>query len=78
MSFKAYDRVRLKAGFARAMAYRHRKLPTDWEHRQGAVLRANSTRVFVIWDGRRSSEELPPGALELIPLASARVQGSTA
>jgi hypothetical protein len=47
------------------MSYRNHKLSVDWAQRVGSVSACeNSLRVYVLWDGRRSSEVLDPRSLE--------------
>jgi hypothetical protein len=36
----------------------------NWDRRFGEVVSASSTNVVVLWDGRKTYDQWPPGALE--------------
>jgi hypothetical protein len=62
--FAKGDLVQLTRNYIAHMNYRGRRQHyKDWTNRTGVVVSANSYRVRLIWDGRKTSSEFPPRAL---------------
>lgn len=64
------DRVRLTSKHAKAQTSMH-KTKTNWRIRRGTVRSVRQTgNVVVLWDDRKSPDDWPPQALELIMSAA--------
>lgn len=63
---KRGDRVKLTARVAAAFNNNKRPGKFDWTVRRGIVERisANKVHAFVLWDGRKSPDELPISGIE--------------
>jgi hypothetical protein len=63
------DRIRLTARAAAAFNNNMRPGRLDWTGRGGVVERitANKANVVVLWDGRKSVEDVPIRSIELEP-----------
>ena len=64
---KRGDRVKLSARVAACFNNNRRPGKFDWTARRGVVDRisVNKVRAFVLWDGRKSPDELPINGIEL-------------
>ena len=68
--FARGDRVKLTDLMVRtimrgvAMPRKRNNRYANWEGRFGEVISASSTSVVILWDGRKSYDRWPPGALE--------------
>ena len=64
---KRGDRVKLTARVAAAFNKNKRPNKFDWAHRRGVVERitVNKVHAFVLWDGRKSPDEVPINGIEL-------------
>jgi hypothetical protein len=65
---KRGDRVKLTARVAAAFKNNRRPGKIDWTDRRGVIDRisANKVHASVVWDGRKSPEELPINAIERV------------
>jgi hypothetical protein len=68
--FARGDRVKLTDLMVRtimrgvAMPRKRNDRYVNWEGRFGEVISASSTNVVILWDGRKTYDQWPPGALE--------------
>jgi hypothetical protein len=68
--FARGDRVKLTDLMVRtimrgvAMPRKRNDRYVNWEGRFGEVKSASSTNVVILWDGRKTYDQWPPGALE--------------
>jgi hypothetical protein len=69
MMIKRGDRVRLTARVAAAFNNNKRPGQFDWTGRRGVVARisANKANAIVLWDGRKSADDVPIRSIELDP-----------
>ena len=69
MIFKRGDRVKLTARVAAAFNNNRRPGKLDWTDRRGAVERitTNKANAVVLWDGRKSVDDVPIRSIELAP-----------
>jgi hypothetical protein len=65
---KQGDRVKPTEQAIKGLMKHHmnRSSKVDWRTRQGAVHKANSHTVLVYWDGCKSYDPMPVGALERV------------
>ena len=63
---KRGDRVKLTARVAAAFNNNRRPGKIDWIDRRGVIARisANKVHAFVLWDGRKTPDELPINGIE--------------
>lgn len=63
---KRGDRVKLTARVAAAFNNNKRPGKLDWTDRRGVIERisANKVHAFVLWDGRKTPDELPINGIE--------------
>jgi hypothetical protein len=63
---KRGDRVKLTGRVAAAFNNNKRPGRIDWADRRGVIERiaANKVHAFVIWDGRKTPDELPINGIE--------------
>lgn len=63
---KRGDRVKLTARVAAAFNNNKRPGRFDWAERRGVIERISNNKVhaFVLWDGRKSPEEVPVDGIE--------------
>jgi hypothetical protein len=66
MMIKRGDQVKLTARVAAAFNKHKRPGKFDWTDRRGVIERisANKVSAFVLWDGRKSPDELPINGIE--------------
>ena len=66
---KRGDRVKLIARVAAAFNGSNRTRKFDWTDRRGVVERitANKAAAMVLWDGRKSADDVPIRSIELEP-----------
>jgi hypothetical protein len=66
---KRGDRVKLIARVAAAFSSSKRARKFDWTDRRGVVERitANKAAAMVLWDGRKSADDVPIRSIELEP-----------
>jgi hypothetical protein len=66
---KRGDRVKLTARVAAAFNNNKRPGKFDWVDRRGVVERitANKAAAIVLWDGRKSADDVPIRSIELEP-----------
>ena len=66
---KRGDRVKLIARVAAAFNGSNRARKFDWTDRRGVVERitANKAAAMVLWDGRKSADDVPIRSIELEP-----------
>ena len=64
--FRRGDRVKLTARAAAAFNNNKRPNMFDWTDRRGVIERitANKANVMVLWDGRKSPDDLPIRSIE--------------
>ena len=69
MIFKRGDRVKLTARVAAAFNNNRRPGKLDWTDRRGVVERitTNKANAVVLWDGRKSVDDVPIRSIELEP-----------
>jgi len=69
MIFKRGDRVKLTARVAAAFNNNRRPGKLDWTDRRGVVERitTNKANAVVLWDGRKSVDDVPIRCIELEP-----------
>jgi hypothetical protein len=69
MIFKRGDRVKLIARVAAAFNNNRRPGKLDWTDRRGVVERitTNTANAVVLWDGRKSVDDVPIRSIELEP-----------
>jgi hypothetical protein len=69
MIFKRGDRVKLTARGAAAFNNNRRPGKLDWTDRRGVVERitTNKANAVVLWDGRKSVDDVPIRSIELEP-----------
>jgi hypothetical protein len=69
MFFKRGDRVKLTARVAAAFNNNRRPGKLDWTDRRGVVERitTNKANAVVLWDGRKSVDDVPIRSIELEP-----------
>jgi hypothetical protein len=69
MIFKRGDRVKLTARVAAAFNNNRRPGKLDWTDRCGVVERitTNKANAVVLWDGRKSVDDVPIRSIELEP-----------
>jgi hypothetical protein len=69
MIFKRGDRVKLTARVAAAFNNNRRPSKLDWTDRRGVVERitTNKANAVVLWDGRKSVDDVPIRSIELEP-----------
>ena len=69
---KRGDRVKLTARVAAAFNGSRRARKFDWTDRRGVVERitANQAAAMVLWDGRKSADDVPIRSIELEPAES--------
>ena len=63
---KRGDRVKLTARVAAAFNDNKRPGKVDWTGRRGVIKRisANKAHALVLWDGRKTPDEVPIGGVE--------------
>ena len=68
---KRGDRVKLTARVAAAFSNSKRARKFDWTGRRGVVERitTNKAAAMVLWDGRKSADDVPIRSIELEPAA---------
>ena len=69
MMIKRGDRVKLTARVAAAFNNNRRPGKLDWTDRRGVVERitTNKANAIVLWDGRKSVDDVPIRSIELEP-----------
>jgi hypothetical protein len=71
MMIKRGDRVKLTARVAAAFNNNKRPGRFDWNDRRGVIERisANKVSAFVLWEGRKTPDEIPIHGIERIDWA---------
>jgi hypothetical protein len=68
---KQGDKVKLKARVAAAFNNNKRPGKVDWADRRGVIDRisANKVNALVLWEGRRTPDEVPITGIDLVESA---------